>query len=166
MTSRRWRTSSSDATIDHQRVPRRRRVERTRRTLRTPWLPSHGHVRRAPYAPNGTYLFPTPSSNLLSKKVRTRFVSRVLCFSFARRWRAPPAVTALRRVNALDTRRRREKLKKELITLESDLVGGPEVSTMAESEQHGRVLGDMLDLRKELMRTIASPWHPRMGRRR
>ena len=112
---------------------RRRRVERTRRTLRTPWLPSHGHVRRAPYAPNGTYLFPTPSSNLLSKKVRTR---------------------------------RREKLKKELITLESDLVGGPEVSTMAESEQHGRVLGDMLDLRKELMRTIASPWHPRMGRRR
>ena len=64
------------------------------------------------------------------------------------------------------TRRRREKLKKELITLESDLVGGPEVSTMAESEQHGRVLGDMLDLRKELMRTIASPWHPRMGRRR
>ena len=63
---------------------RRRRVERTRRTLRTPWLPSHGHVRRAPYAPNGTYLFPTPSSNLLSKKVRTRFVSRVLCFSFAR----------------------------------------------------------------------------------
>ena len=156
---------------------RRRRVERTRRTLRTPWLPSHGHVRRAPYAPNGTYLFPTPSSNLLSKKVRTRFVSRVLCFSFARdvrhaprtsarRWRAPPVVTALRRVNALDTRRRREKLKKELITLESDLVGGPEVSTMAESEQHGRVLGDMLDLRKELMRTIASPWHPRMGRRR
>ena len=90
-------------------------------------------MRRAPYAPNGTYLFPTPSSNLLSKKVRTR---------------------------------RREKLKKELITLESDLVGGPEVSTMAESEQHGRVLGDMLDLRKELMRTIASPWHPRMGRRR
>ena len=83
-----------------------------------------------------------------------------------RRWRAPPAVTALRRVDALDTRRRREKLKKELITLESDLVGGPEVSTMAESEQHGRVLGDMLDLRKELMRTIASPWHPRMGRRR
>ena len=158
-------------------VRRRRRVERTRRTLRTPWLPSHGHVRRAPYAPNGTYLFPTPSSNLLSKKVRTRFVSRVLCFSFARdvrhaprtstrRWRAPPAVTALRRVDALDTRRRREKLKKELITLESDLVGGPEVSTMAESEQHGRVLGDMLDLRKELMRTIASPWHPRMGRRR
>ena len=156
---------------------RRRRVERTRRTLRTPWLPSHGHVRRAPYAPNGTYLFPTPSSNLLSKKVRTRFVSRVLCFSCARdvrhaprtstrRWRAPPAVTALRRVDALDTRRRREKLKKELITLESDLVGGPEVSTMAESEQHGRVLGDMLDLRKELMRTIASPWHPRMGRRR
>ena len=112
---------------------RRRRVERTRRTLRTPWLPSHGHVRRAPYAPNGTYLFPTPSSNLLSKEVRTR---------------------------------RREKRKKELITLESDLVGGPEVSTMAESEQHGRVLGDMLDLRKELMRTIASPWHPRMGRRR
>ena len=105
------------------------------------------------------------------------FVSRVLCFSFARdvrhaprtsarRWRAPPVVTALRRVNAFDTRRRREKLKKELITLESDLVGGPEVSTMAESEQHGRVLGDMLDLRKELMRTIASPWHPRMGRRR
>ena len=33
-------------------------------------------------------------------------------------------------------------------------MGGPEVSTMAESEQHGRVLGDMLDLRKELMRTI------------
>ena len=111
-----------------------------------------------------------------SRSIST-FVSRVLCFSFARdvrhaprtsarRWRAPPVVTALRRVNALDTRRRREKLKKELITLESDLVGGPEVSTMAESEQHGRVLGDMLDLRKELMRTIASPWHPRMGRRR
>tara|TARA_B100000475_G_scaffold174461_1_gene137822 strand:- start:71 stop:349 length:279 start_codon:yes stop_codon:yes gene_type:complete len=91
------------------------------------------------------------------------FFVRARC---TRRCRAPPAVTALRRVDALDTRRRREKLKKELITLESDLVGGPEVSTMAESEQHGRVLGDMLDLRKELMRTIASPWHPRMGRRR
>ena len=84
--------------------------------------------------------------------------------------RGPPrgdgAALRRRRVDALDARRRREKLKKELITLESDLVGGPEVSTMAESEQHGRVLGDMLDLRKELMRTIASPWHPRMGRRR
>ena len=71
-------------------VRRRRRVERTRRTLRTPWLPSHGHVRRAPYAPNGTYLFPTPSSNLLSKKVRTRFVSRVLCFLSARDARHAP----------------------------------------------------------------------------
>ena len=68
---------------------RRRRVERTRRTLRTPWLPSHGHVRRAPYAPNGTYLFPTPSSNLLSKKVRTRFVSRVLCFRLREMYATP-----------------------------------------------------------------------------
>ena len=77
----------------------------------------------------------------------------------ARRHRATP------RQRSRYTQAERE-LKKELITLESDLVGGPEVSTMAESEQHGRVLGDMLDLRKELMRTIASPWHPRMGRRR
>ena len=68
---------------------RRRRVERTRRTLRTPWLPSHGHVRRAPYAPNGTYLFPTPSSNLLSKKVRTRCVSRVLCFRLREMYATP-----------------------------------------------------------------------------
>ena len=90
-------------------VRRRRRVERTRRTLRTPWLPSHGHVRRAPYAPNGTYLFPTPSSNLLSKKVRTRFVSRVLCFSFARDVRHAPRTSTRRWRRATPSPRRRSR---------------------------------------------------------
>ena len=147
----------------------------TRRTLRTPWLPSHGHVRRAPGAPNGTYRFPTPSSNLLSKKVRTRFVSRVLCFSFARDVRhardlhAAMACTARRLRTTPRPRSRYTQAEREaqrrFASRRVGLVGGPEVSTMAESEQHGRVR-DVLDLRKELMRTIASPRHPRMGRRR
>ena len=149
----------------------------TRRTLRTPWLPSHGHVRRAPYAPNGTYPFPHA---LVEPPVEegpdpVRFPASCV-FRLREMYatpRGPPRGDGVHRppspryaASTLSIHAGGEKLKKELITLESDLVGGPEVSTMAESEQHGRVLGDMLDLRKELMRTIALPWHPRMGRRR
>ena len=51
---------------------RRKRIERNRRSLRTPWLPSAGHVRRAPIAPNGAYLFPHASSSLLAKSCKRR----------------------------------------------------------------------------------------------
>ena len=49
--------------------------------------------------------------------------------------------------------------------LEQDLVSDAP-KTHTESDHHGRILGDMLDLREELVRTIASPWAPRMGRAR
>ena len=47
--------------------------------------------------------------------------------------------------------------------LERDLVADAP-KTHTESEHRGRIIGDMLDLREELVRTIASPWVPRMGR--
>ena len=89
-------------------------------------------MRRAPYAPNGTYLFPHASSSLLSKPVH---------------------------------KRRAKKLKLELRKLEKDLLAdAPKTST--ESDHRGRIIGDMLDLREELVRTLASRWGPRMGRAR
>ena len=109
---------------------RRRRIERNRRSLRTPWLPAAGHVRRAPVASNGAYLFPHASSSLLAKSVK---------------------------------RKRDKKLKVELRQLERELVADAP-KTHTESEHRGRIIGDMLDLREELVRTIASPWAPRMGR--
>ena len=111
---------------------RRKRIAENRRSLRTPWLSCHGHVRRAPVAPNGARLFPHASSSLLGKSVK---------------------------------RKRDRKLKIELRQLERELVADAP-KTHTESEHRGRIIGDMLDLREELVRTIASPWQPRMGRRR
>ena len=207
---------------------RRKRIERNRRSLRTPWLPSAGHVRRAPIAPNGAYLFPHASSSLLAKSckrrrdrklkvelrvavsVRTPFSRRARprrarellsecrglgSFSWSAARRAPSAGSGAgpprapttrgphggpRRVRGLGAREhfleecrrppsghalrgsaRPTPLRRR--ALERDLVADAP-KTHTESEHRGRIIGDMLDLREELVRTIASPWVPRMGR--
>ena len=206
---------------------RRKRIERNRRSLRTPWLPSAGHVRRAPIAPNGAYLFPHASSSLLAKsckrrrdrklkvelraavsgRERPRCVARarellsecrglrVGSFSWSAARRAPPAgsgagpprapaprgphgegrgASAGSGLGGVSWRRAAGPLLATRFAdprpmplrrraLERDLVADAP-KTHTESEHRGRIIGDMLDLREELVRTIASPWVPRMGR--
>lgn len=126
-----------------------------------PWLPPHGHVRRCRPAANGKWLFPEPTNSLLGRRNKAVQDHRMLSRLQALEERAALAAGRPRDPNCA-------RVDPELgVAIPSRAARRrPPASIQERAEFAGKIMRDVREMRREIMRVVDEPWRPHLGRQR